>query len=367
MGRFTFRYRLFSSILLLALAGCQSIDYYGQAAWGQARILAARKPIAELLEDPGTPPAVKEQLAHVLAVRQFAETELLLPAGGSYRSFARIDRPWAVWSVFAAPEFSLTSKTWCYPIVGCAAYRGYFSEAAAQRFAGELSRDGYDVFVTGVPAYSTLGWFEDPVLSTFLRLDGSQMAALIFHELAHRLLFLPGDTEFNESFATAVEEEGLRRWATARGTPEVLDAYHRRQSLRKSYLGLVALRRAELEALYAGNLPIALKRARKAEILADLHGDWERMRQSRPGLDAYADWFAAGRNNAGIAAVSAYHAYVPAFRHLLRRAKGDLGEFYRQSRVLARCADEERRRRLQLLLAPGPAASGPDEAAAGAR
>jgi predicted aminopeptidase len=367
MDRLTFRHRLAAGILVLALAGCQSAGYYGQAVWGQAQIMAARQPIADLLDDPETPPAVKEQLSDVLALTHFAHTELGLPAGNSYRSFARIDRPWAVWNVFAAPEFSLAPKTWCYPVAGCAAYRGYFSEAAARRFAADLAAEGYDVFVTGVLAYSTLGWFEDPVLSTFLRLDRPQMAALIFHELAHGLLFVPGDTEFNESFASAVEAEGLRRWTAASRAPEVLDAYHHRQSLQDTYIQLVLRRKAELAALYAAGLPAQSMRARKAEILAGLNGDWERMRQSQPGLAAYAGWFAAGRNNAGLAVVSAYHGWVPAFERLLSRSGGDLAEFYRRSRELAQCPDEERRHRLQLLLAPDSAPEGPDRAACGAR
>jgi predicted aminopeptidase len=337
----------------LFLCGCQSLMYYGQAVWGHARIVLAEKPITELIDDPSTPAPTKAALKRVSSLRDYAEHELKLPAGGSYRWYADIGRPAAVWNVFAAPEFSLDPKTWCYPVAGCAAYRGYFAQAGAIHCAEGLRAEGYDVFVYGALAYSTLGWFDDPVLSTFLGLDAVGLPALLFHELAHRLLYVPGDTAFNESFATAVENEGLRRWSEAVRNPALFAEYRKRRSLQDEILLRVSRTREALKGLYAAQLPPAQKRMKKEELLADLRSEYLALRRQEPALAVYQNRFGPALNNASLAVFATYNEFVPSFGHLLQTAGGDLESFYTQCRMLAQLPEAERRTRLRQLAAAG--------------
>jgi predicted aminopeptidase len=342
-------------LISLIACGCQGVSYYGQAVWGQARIMWSEQPISAVLENPGTPQPTRETLAYVLTVREFAQAQLHLPPGGSYRSFAEVGRPYVAWNVFAAPEFSLEPRTWCYPVAGCATYRGYFSKDAAERCASDLQSEGYDVYVGGVTAYSTLGWFEDPVLSTFLVLGRARLSALLFHELAHRTLYAPGDTAFNEGFATAVEEEGLRRWAACTRDPDILAVFERDRRLQDQFIRLVMRRRAELGTLYATDSPEDRKRARKAEIFRDLATDFAAAKQTTPDLACYDRWFTTGLSNAGLATVAAYHDLVPAFKNLLRDCNGDLSAFYAQCRIIAELPLAARQERLQQLAGAPPA------------
>jgi predicted aminopeptidase len=341
-------------ILAAALSGCQSASYYGQAVGGHARIMFAKRPIAELIQDPDTSPALRQRLTYVLALREFARNELLLPVGGAYLGYADLGRPYVLWNVFAAPEFSLEPKTWCYPVVGCASYRGYFGREEAERYSEALRRGGYDVFVAGVLAYSTLGWFDDPVLNTFLQLDDARLSALLFHELAHRMLYVPGDTAFNESFATAVEEEGMRRWSAASRAPGLLAEHQRQQKLRDDFIAMVSRRKNELSAIYASELPPAQKRVEKAARLGALRNDFEMKRQEIPEMARYEHWFASGLNNAGLATIAAYHDLVPAFQRILGRSHDDLTVFYEECRRLGRLPQSERRQHLQLLMSTQP-------------
>jgi predicted aminopeptidase len=345
---------IISFILTLVLLGCQSASYYAQAIWGQVQIMSAEQPVAELLEDPGTPQAVKEKLAYVLAVREFARKELQLPVGSAYLDYADIHRPFVVWNVFAAPELSLEPKTWCYPMVGCASYRGYFARGDAESYASTLSQDGYDVFVSGVLAYSTLGWFDDPVLSTFLQLDNTRLSALIFHELAHRVFYVAGDTDFNESFATAVEEEGMRRWAAASQTLEIFAMHERRQKLREKFIGLVSRHKNELRAVYASDFSPERKKIEKETVFGALLRDFELEKQRDPGMAGYTEWFASGLNNAALVPLAAYHDLSPAFQRILNHSDGDLAAFYKECRRLSCLAPAEREERLQRLMLPGP-------------
>jgi len=345
---------IITTILATLLSGCQGASYYGQAAWGHAQVMLAKRPIAEWLEDPGIPQALREKLAYVMAVREFAQNDLLLPVGDTYLAYADVHRPYVVWNVFAAPELSLEPKNWCYPMVGCAPYRGYFEQAAAERYSDSLRGDGYDVFVSGVLAYSTLGWFDDPVLSTFLQLDDARLSALIFHELAHRMLYVPGDTAFNESFATAVEEEGMRRWAAASRAPGLLAEHERRQKLTEDFIAMVSRRKNELTAMYASDLSLDRKRIEKAALFSALLNDFEAERQKIPEMARYQHWFASGLNNAGLATIAVYHDLVPAFQRILSRSHGDLTVFYEECRRLSRLSPSERRQDLKLLMSARP-------------
>ena len=340
--------------LMMILCSCQSASYYSQAVLGQARIMLAQRPISELLGEPGTPQAIREKLSYVLALREFAREDLLLPVGDAYLGYVDLHRTHVVWNVFAAPELSLEPKTWCYPVVGCASYRGYFAPQEAEGYSAALSREGYDVFVAGALAYSTLGWFDDPVLSTFLQLDDARLSALIFHELTHRMLYVAGDTSFNESLATTVEEEGLRRWAAARQAHGLIAEYERQQRLSDRFIALVSQRRNELSALYAGDVPVDQKRAGKAAIFDALRRDFEAEKHKVPEMATYDRWFASGLNNAGLATIAVYHDLVPAFKGILSRSHGDLAVFYQECRRLSRLPSAERQQHLRQLTSTPP-------------
>jgi predicted aminopeptidase len=337
-------------LLSMALCGCASVQYYRQAIEGQYRILDARQPISEIMADPDAPEFLRERLTHILAVRQFAEKELKLPVKNHYLTYVDLKRPYVVWNVMAAPEFSLTPKTWCYPVVGCAAYRGYFAEKNARKYAAGLSSQGYDVYVAGVTAYSTLGWFDDPVLSTFGRYSEDQSAALIFHELAHQVLYVKGDTVFNESFATAVEQEGLKRWQAQTQASHRYQDYMEDYRLQQQFIQLIMHCRRRLETLYQSEASPMDKREQKASIFSALRGEFDRLKTNRGGLAAYDSWMNHSLNNAKIASIAAYHDFVPAFQKILVETDGDMDQFYAACRKLAQGSQDERHRILNSYL-----------------
>ena len=339
-------------LFVLAVCGCESLRYYNQAVKGQYEILRKRQPISDILEDPKSPEFLRERLAFILKVREFAERELQLPVKNHYLTYVDLKRPYVVWNVFAAPELSLTPKTWCYPMVGCAAYRGYFSKDNAQHYADELTGQGYDVYVTGVTAYSTLGWFDDPVLSTFLQFSEAQSAALIFHELAHQVLYVKGDTVFNESFATAVEQEGLQRWLAAIQAEQIYSGYLKSFHRQQQFIQLVMHYREKLETLYRSNASPMAKREKKTSIYTELRNDFDRLKTAENGLAVYNNWMNYSLNNAKIVSVAAYHDFVPAFNRILAANKGDLAQFYRECRELAQAPKDERHRILNSYLQP---------------
>jgi len=315
--------------VVLSLTACGHAQYYAQAAAGQLDLLSRRQSIAEVVDDPDTPQALRERLRLVLEIRAFAERELHLPGGGSYTSYADLQRPYVVWAVFAAPEFSLSLKQWCYPIVGCAVYRGYFAEAAAQSFARELRSQGYEAYVRGAPAYSTLGWFDDPVLSTVMRWPEPNLAGLIFHELTHERLYVQGDSMFNESLARAVEVEGVRRWMELRNATAEHCKYLAGQRRYREFTQLVEATRERLAAVYAAELNLAAKRAQKRAILGDLREQYAALRQRwSAGENRLDRWFVGTLNNAQLGAVATYEAYLPAFHALLLTHRGDLRAFF---------------------------------------
>src|ERR1700730_9938863 len=328
------------------LSGCGT-RYLMQAASGQWQVLRQRVPIDTLLADARTPPALRAQLQEVRAAREFASRELGLPDNSSYRSYADIGRPYVVWDVVAAPEFSVSPKRWCFPVAGCVAYRGYFREQRAREFAAALAVRGFDVSVDGVPAYSTLGKFADPVLSSMLRYGDDELAATIFHELAHQLLYVRNDSEFNEAFATMVEDAGLERWLTHQGASQRLQQFRERQAYAAAFLSLRAQSRARLALLYAWGLAREPMRAGKAQILSALAADIRAL-ELREGVSSplYEEWIAAGLNNARLASVSTYYGCVPGFTRLLTQAGNDLTRFYAAARELARQARALRHARL---------------------
>ncbi len=334
--------RLLVIVFALLLGGCASAGYYAQAVGGHLRVMNAARPIEEILQDPAADPGLKKRLEHVRAVRGFASRELALPDNGSYRSYADLRRPFAVWNVFAAPEFSVEPEKWCMAFVGCVGYRGYYNRDEAERHAGELRGSGFDTFVAGIPAYSTLGYFDDPVLNTFLRLGDTEVARLIFHELAHQVVFVEGDTEFNESFATTVEKEGLRRWFAGNANPEQQRAFAAQQQRRAQFEQLVEDYRGRLRALYAAQQSAAEMRRAKAEIFAEMQQAYAAMKEGWDGDARYDKWFEQGLNNAKIASVGLYTRLVPAFEALLEQEGRDLPRFYRRVAGLARLPGAKR-------------------------
>ena len=333
--------------LSAALTGCQTIQYYSQAIGGQQRILQSRQPISKITADPNSSEILRQRLIFIMDVRAFAEDDLQLPVGNNYLTYVDLKRPYVAWNVVATPEFSMVPKTWCYPFVGCAAYRGYFAETDAYKYSESLKNVGYDVHVGGVTAYSTLGWFDDPVLSTFIRRSKASSAALLFHELAHQVLYVPDDTTFNESFATFVEQEGLRRWQKASGNSVIYKEYLNNYRRQQQFVGLVLEYRQKLELLYQTDLAPNRKRMEKASILADLRNNFNHLKTQQTGLAAYDDWMNRPLNNAKISGVVAYHDFVPAFGKILAEKSGDLAQFYRACRQLAQKKKAERHRILK--------------------
>jgi len=303
---------------LLLLSGC----YLLQAGSGQLAVMRARQPIGKVIPSSKAPESLKEQLLRATRIRDFASAELGLPDNDAYRSYADIGRPYVVWNVVATPEFSVDPRQWCFPIAGCVAYRGYFKESAAQGFADKLQQQGDDVLVGGVPAYSTLGHFDDPLLSTVTGYPELDLAALVFHELAHQVAYLPGDSSYNEAFATAVEEAGVARYAARFADAATLADWQRRRQFRLEVVALFVATRAELARLYLTRIAPDAMRSRKARRLAQLAAD-VRALESRESLrSGYGDWIEAGLNNAHLASIATYFDQVPHFEQLLRASCG---------------------------------------------
>jgi predicted aminopeptidase len=338
------------------LAGCATSGYYAQAVRGHFELMDRRVPIDELMADPATPQDLRERLVVASEARRFAIDELGLPDNGSYRSYVAVEGRAVVWNVFAAPELSLQPRRWCFPVAGCVVYRGYFREADARRYAEEIrGQDGDDTWVGGAAAYSTLGRFEDPVLSTMLGWDDARLAGLLFHELAHQRLYVEDDSAFNEAFATAVEEVGVRRWLLASGREALLPAWEVGRARSREFEALLATVRERLAAVYASDEPEAVKRELKALAFEGLKAAYRDLRAGWDGWPGYDRWFEEPLNNARLIPSATYRALVPALTGLLAESGGELESFYRRCEALAELTPEERGERLREL---GDAAGG---------
>ena len=330
-------------VTLFQLAGC----YYLQAARGQLDVLARREPIPELLADPETPAALAERLRLVQDAREFSIAELGMPDNGSYRSYADLERDYVLWSIFAAPELALDPVNWCYPIVGCVSYRGFFNYETALREATKLGERGFDVYVAGIPAYSTLGRFDDPVLNTMLQWDELRLVSTLFHELAHQVLYVPDDTGFNESFASAVEEFSVERFLVARGSDEAIAEHRERLRLRHALSELMADARDDLGVYFSETLDDDEKRLLKEHRLEHLLADTRALFEAR-GADITAllqgPW-----NNARLLTFNLYEGHLPAFRRLYEQCDRQLECFYDTARQTAALDREARERYLELL------------------
>jgi len=328
-------FRVIFLLSLLLLSGCSNAGYYAQAVRGQMSLMWKRQPIEDVLQDKSIDSDLRAQLAQVVEIRDFASSDLGLPDNGSYRSYADVGRPYVVWNVFATPEFSVDPETWCFVIVGCVSYRGYFREDRAQRFATSLEEDGKDVYVAGVTAYSTLGNFDDPVLSTMLYWDDHRLAGLIFHELAHQVLYVKGDTDFSESFASFVEEEGVRRWLVSEGRADDVPEYEASRARLAAFGELVVRTRERLRTIYKAGYAESELGERKRIAFEDMRQEYREMRAGWGDVLAFDAWFERDLNNAHLASVAAYRRFVPAFAALLRQQAGDLDRFYRAVEEIA--------------------------------
>ena len=331
------------------LTGCSTVGYYAQLAHGEYDLLDARQPIPQIVSDPATPASLKARLSLAQRARAFASNHLDLPRNGSYTEYADLHRSYAVWNVFATHEFSVSGVEHCFPIAGCVAYRGYFDRPGAEAEAQRLRHDGDDVAVEGVPTFSTLGWFDDPVLNTMLRWDDDELAGEIFHELAHQKIYAAGDTRFNESYANFVEREGLSQWRAARGLPPQRDLAQTRAD---QFSRLMLETRAQLQALYHKDLPDDMMRARKADVFERLRQRYRDMRDGPwHGYGGYDAFFDKPLNNARLLPFGLYDQWLPGFAALYAQAGDRWPQFFKAVRHLADLPQAERDARLAKLSA----------------
>lgn len=336
--------------VLLCLQGC-SAGYYWHLAEGHFSLMLDRQPLEEVLADPALPVSTRDKLVLAREVVAFAERRAGLHAEGSYGSFVPLDRDWVVWNLFAAPEFSLEPHRWCYPLTGCVSYRGYFDRDRADAHSEALRERGLDVHGAGAIAYSTLGWFNDPLTTPMLRMSNAGLAELLFHELVHQRLYVAGDTRFNESLATAVAEEATRRWLAARGSNGY--GWRRAKQARTRVVGWVRETRERLKVLYAGDLPEAEMRRAKRDILEALKRRYREAVGGEPALAAWSGWFGQPLNNAQLNTLLEYNDLKPAFDRILLQCGGHWRCFWRQVERLASLDRRERHRRLAAFEATG--------------
>lgn len=321
------------------LSGC-ALPYYWQAVGGQLALLGAREPIDRVIADGSVDPATRARLESVVDLRDFAATELGLPDNGSYRTYVALERDYVVWNVIAAEAFSVEPLQWCFPVAGCVSYRGYFDREKALAFEHKLAADGYDTYSGGSTAYSTLGYFDDPVLSTMLAGSPVSFAAVLFHELAHQRIYVRGDSEFSEAFASVVEEYGVERWLVHTGDTQALAAYRERRARAADFSALVAAQRARLAAIYAQPLPHETLRARKTEAFRQMRAEYQVLKSDWGGASDYDGWFDGEMNNATLAAISTYRKWLPGLRWRLREI--GITAFFDEVESLADAPEAER-------------------------
>lgn len=321
-------------VLSVAQSACSHVSYYSQAVTGHLAIMMKAEPIDKLLGHGDTSPELKKQLIKLQSMRSFASNELGLPKNASYTKYTQLDRPFSIWNVVAAPELSLELKRWCFPVAGCVAYRGYYSYPAAVAYANSLREQGFDVNITGVPAYSTLGWFADPALSSFIFYPDVLLARLLFHELAHQLVYVPGDSRFNEAFATALENEGVERWIAAQGDASLRATFESHRQRRAQFIALLLKHRARLEEIYTSEFEAHEKRRMKADVFAQLQQNYQALKHSWGGFTGYDRWFAQPLSNAHLSSIATYHELVPHFTAMIER-ETSLDDFYAAVKRLA--------------------------------
>lgn len=348
-------YRLRLPVLLalsLFLIGCGTVGYYSKIVTGHMKIVMGKQSVEEVVGRQDTDDKTRHRLQVALQAREFAINELSLPDTNSYTTFYDTGRDFVTWNVVAAPAFSFAPKTWCFPVAGCVSYRGYYDETDAQSYADELfNEEGMDVAVVGATAYSTLGWFSDPLLNTMLRRGDAGLAALLFHEMAHQKIYVGNDSKFNESFAGFVERVGLERWLTAHGDPNLLAEIDKRTQRQKQFIQLLQNARKKLQTVYESNIDVGRKTQQKNEHFERLRADYADLKASWEGYSGYDHWFSKPLNNARLVSVATYTDYLPAFRVLFLDANEDFEQFYTAANQLADLPFEAREREMSALTA----------------
>ena len=338
---------IFSIPLLLLLAGCADLGYYWHSARGHLALMSQRIDIDELLQDDTLAAPLRERLLLVQEIRRFSISSLGLPDNGSYGSYVALERPYVLQNLFAAPEFSTRLHQWCYPVIGCASYRGYYDEERLRDYVETLKARGLEVYVGGVSAYSSLGWFDDPVLSSFIDWPDYRLAGLLFHELTHQQLYIDDDTTFNESLASAVQQAGTELWLESRGRADEIEGFNRWLEYRDETLGLIDSTRERLSALYASDLSDDDKRARKQAEFETARAQHEIIAARHGITGGYGSWFAGELNNAKIGSVSAYNALLPAFVNMLEAQRKNFAAFYAYAERVGKLEPAARKRCLQ--------------------
>ena len=331
-----------SVLLVLACSSCSSISYYHQSISGHLSLITKRKAIATIVNDPSNDIKLIKQLSQAQEIRTFASSRLKLPENGSYQSFVQLDQPYVTWAVFAAPEFSVNLKNWCFLIVGCVQYIGYFKQQNANNYANKLSAKGLDVYVAGIPAYSTLGWFDDPLLSSMIDRGEIVTAAYIFHELSHQQFYVKGDSGFNEAFATAVEEIGVSLWLKENNKLDQLEKYHDWLKQKKVFSEFIKSSRQDFEDLYAKGLPEQVMREKKKALIEQMRTEFNTLTNHHKQISRYANWMAGPLNNAQLGAISLYRELVPAFKNIYQLCNKDFERFYAHTRQISKLPIEKR-------------------------
>lgn len=323
-----FMRHFFVLIMPLLLGACADLGYYWHSAKGHMAIMHQRVAIEDILADPESDTGLQQRLILVKEIRRFAIEQLALPESGSYTDYAQLDRPYALQNLVAAPEFSTRPLTWCYPIAGCTSYRGFYQQQRLDDFVKSLKIDNNDIHISRVPAYSTLGWFDDPVLSSFINWPDHRLAGLLFHELTHQRIYIDDDTKFNESLATAVQQVGIRAWLSSRDQHGRLEKFNRSLLYRRDVVLLIETGRNQLSAIYQGDQSDAWKRAEKQKIFQTMREQYEEISRSHNYRDGFAKWFAGELNNAKLASVSTYNALIPAFVTMIQAFDNDFEAFF---------------------------------------
>jgi predicted aminopeptidase len=337
---------MLAMVALCLASGCNTVGYYAQSIQGHLSLMGQRESIQDLLNHKNLDKKHRHQLETALSIRQYASEHLHLPENGSYSSYVKLDQPYIVWNVFATPELSMQPHHWCFPIVGCVAYRGYYSEKKAAHFAASLKDQGLDVFVGGSPAYSTLGWFDDPILSSMMNRGNILLAELIFHELSHQVLYFKNDVAFNEAFADSVGEFGVYQWLSDT-QPEALSRYKIWLTRKDEFLQLIHQTTSQLRTLYSSNLENHDKRIQKKEIIQSLRDQYSDLKTQWKGFSGYDKWFESPINNARLASIAVYRDRVPDFNRWINACDGDLERYYASMKTLKNFDASERHQRLR--------------------
>lgn len=333
----------------LTVSACSSFGYYLDLMEGHSELLEQQKPIVDILADKDIEPKLRELLQTSQIIRDFSSKELLLPENDSYRMYADLNRRYAVWNVVAAKELSVKAKKWCFLFVGCLSYRGYFSKKDATSYAEKLKKEGYDVYVAGANAYSTLGWFDDPLLNTMMYKSEARRAGIIFHELAHQRIYIDDDSAFNEAFATTVEEEGIRRWLQKNQKNDKYETYLENKKRNSELNLLLQASREKLKELYKSKLTNEEKHKSKKRIFSLMKQHYQKLKKSWGGYDAYDDWMAQDLNNAHLSLIATYNNLVPGFKAILNSEGNDLEKFYLAIEQLGKLTQQDRNNKLMQL------------------